>query len=253
MTTPSPFGPTDHYLEMPPPAALASRLACLWVRRAGAASRGPVVPDGCTDLMWMGDGAQARLVVAGPDTRPYPARLRPDTSIAAVRFLPGAARTVLGVPLDAIRDERPELADLWGADAADRLADEVAETDRPERVLAAAVAGRLRAAGPEPRDEAAMRHVAAALGSTAEPSPVRALAESAGLSERQLHRRSLAAFGYGPKMLHRVLRFQRALERARAGDDLARVAHDCGYTDQAHLARDVAALTGSTITGLLAA
>ena len=255
MTTPSPFGPTDHYLEMPPPAALASRLACLWVRRVGAASRGsPVVPDGCTDLMWMGDDAEARLVVAGPDTRPHPTRLRPETTIAAVRFLPGAARTVLDVPLDAIRDERPELADLWGATAADRLADDGRRGRSTRAVLAAAVAG--RSARRRPRAPRRGRRCATWRPCSARrPSRRRCgrWPSRSGLSERQLHRRSLAAFGYGAKTLHRVLRFQRALERARAGDDLARVAHECGYADQAHLARDVSALTGSTLTGLLAA
>ena len=81
---------------------------------------------------------------------------------------------------------------------------------------------------------------------------MRGLADAVGLSERQLHRRCLAAFGYGPKTLHRVLRFQNALGRARAGDDLARVAHECGYADQAHMARDVSALSGTTMTTLLA-
>ena len=97
-----------------------------------------------------------------------------------------------------------------------------------------------------------VRHVADALRDAREPAPVRGLADAMGLSERQLHRRSLAAFGYGPKTLHRVLRFQNALRRARAGDDLARVAHECGYADQAHMARDVSALSGTTMTTLLA-
>ena len=82
---------------------------------------------------------------------------------------------------------------------------------------------------------------------------MRGLADEIGLSERQLHRRCLATFGYGAKTLHRVLRFQEALQRARAGHDLAPVAHECGYADQAHMARDVSALTGTTMTTLVGA
>jgi AraC-like DNA-binding protein len=70
------------------------------------------------------------------------------------------------------------------------------------------------------------------------------LAGSVGLSERQLHRRCLDAFGYGPKMLDRVLRMNLALDRARTGEALADVAVLTGYADQAHLTRDVKALTG---------
>jgi AraC-like DNA-binding protein len=241
--------PAGHYDEAAAPADLASHVACLWVRRNGPASATPVMPDGCTDLMWITADGRSRLFVAGPDTRAHHDGLGSASTIAAVRFRPGAARTVLGVPLDAIRDERPELADLWGPEAADRLAAAAHAADRPEQVLAAAVADRLRAAGP---GDPAMRAVAASLRASRDPSPVRGLADAAGLSERQLHRRSLAAFGYGAKTLHRVLRFQDALARARAGDDLARVAHECGYADQAHLARDVSALSGTTLTRLLA-
>jgi AraC-like DNA-binding protein len=244
---------TPRYQETAPPAPLAGHLACVWVRRAAATDTAPVVPDGCTDLMWMTDDGRARLVVAGPDTHAHPAGMGSDTTIAAVRFRPGAAADVLGVPLDALRDERPDLAELWGRPATEALADALAAADRPEHALAEAVADRLTASGRGVASvDPAVRHVADALRDARMPAPVRGLADGMGLSERQLHRRCLAAFGYGPKTLHRVLRFQNALSRARAGDDLARVAHECGYADQAHMARDVSALSGTTMTTLLA-
>jgi AraC-like DNA-binding protein len=77
------------------------------------------------------------------------------------------------------------------------------------------------------------------------------VADALGWTDRQLHRRSLAAFGYGPKTLQRVLRFDRALRLARGGADLASVAYSTGYADQAHLARDVKALAGVPMTALL--
>jgi AraC-like DNA-binding protein len=245
-TTPAAADDT-RYQEMAPPPDLATHLTCAWVRRVGPPSARPIVPDGCTDLMWITDGGQAHLVVAGPDTRAHPDGLGPGTSIAAVRFRPGAARDVFGVPLDALRDQRPDLADVWGRAPADALADAVADAERPEAVLARAVGDRL---GTTPLDPA-MQHVARTLGDTRVPAPLRGLADAIGLSERQLHRRCTASFGYGAKTLHRVLRFQRALRRAQAGDDLARVAHESGYVDQAHLARDVSALTDTTMTALL--
>ena len=66
-----------------------------------------------------------------------------------------------------------------------------------------------------------------------------------------MHRRSLAAFGYGPKTLARILRFQRALALARAGTPLAEVAVRSGYADQAHLAREVRALAGVPLGRLM--
>lgn len=235
------------YREAPPPSHLAPLVACVWVRtvREGT-QRARVVPDACLDLMWITEGGDGRLVLAGPDTRAHMTTLGPGAAIAGVRFAPGAASAVLGVPADALRDERPALADLWGRPETERLAALAASATQPERALAEAVTARATLP-PDP----AMRHVARVLLEGEHPAPVRGLADHLGLSERQLHRRSTVAFGYGPKMLHRVLRFQRALAQARTGRDLARVAHDCGYADQPHLARDVRALAGTSLTTLL--
>src|SRR5205807_1712761 len=73
---------------------------------------------------------------------------------------------------------------------------------------------------------------------------VTATADSVGLGARQLHRRSLTAFGYGPKTLARVLRLQRALGLARRGVPFAETAALAGFADQAHLARDVREMAG---------
>ena len=72
-----------------------------------------------------------------------------------------------------------------------------------------------------------------------------------GMGTRQLHRRCLPAFGYGPRRLSRVMRFGRALEEIRSGAPLAQMAAACGYADQAHLSREVRALAGTTPMGLL--
>jgi len=123
---------------------------------------------------------------------------------------------------------------------------------RPEDVARAVV---LMAALP-PR--AALEELAGAGLARAEPDPliggivaelrsgasVAATAGSVGLNERGLHRRCLAAFGYGPKTLARILRMNRALDLARAGTPFATVAVTAGYADQAHLAREVRALAG---------
>ncbi|MDG4859610.1 helix-turn-helix domain-containing protein, partial [Streptomyces sp. T-3] len=76
-------------------------------------------------------------------------------------------------------------------------------------------------------------------------------ADELGIGARRLHRRSLAAFGYGPKTLARVLRLQRALVLARDGLPYADTAAVAGYADQAHLARDVRELARMPLSELL--
>src|SRR3546814_13196437 len=79
------------------------------------------------------------------------------------------------------------------------------------------------------------------LGTRAEGSALMAIRDRLDMSERSLRRRCREAFGYGPKTLDRVLRFQRFLALARAPGErrLARLAQDAGYADQANLTRAV--------------
>ena len=85
------------------------------------------------------------------------------------------------------------------------------------------------------------------------------IADDVGLSPRQLRRRCHAAVGYGPKTLQRVLRFRRFVSRIDAlaqnpqspdGLDLAGLAVQAGYADQAHLTRECGRLAGLTPAAL---
>ena len=82
-------------------------------------------------------------------------------------------------------------------------------------------------------------------------TPIAVMAERLCIIPRQLHRRCLPAFGYGPRYLSRIMRLQRALEEVRCGVPLTQVAAAGGYADQAHLSREVRALVGTTPQGLL--
>ncbi|MFD4574522.1 helix-turn-helix domain-containing protein [Streptomyces sp. NPDC058417] len=211
--------------------------AVAWTRTPTSGAVRPVLPDGCMDLLWNGD----RLLVAGPDTRAHlPAD--PPAAWAGLRLYPGTAPALLGVPAHELRDRRVELADLWPADEVRRLRARVAAAPCPATALEDIARG--RAATPDP----VLRHLVAALDAG---RPVARTADELGLGARQLHRRSLHSFGYGPKTLARVLRLQRALTLARRGLPYADTAARAGYADQAHLARDVRQFTGTTLTELL--
>lgn len=207
--------------------------AFVWRRTPEREARaGRVLPDGCMDLLWW----RGDLIVAGPDTVAYESALEAGETIVGFRFPPGVAPAALGVPADELRDRRVRLSDLWPDRAAREAAERVAAA--PGRTLEELAWARLAdAGGPDP----AVRAVTTLLRSGA---PVAGVAGEVGLSERQLHRRSLSAFGYGPKTLARILRLERALALARTGRPLAAVAAETGYADQAHLSRDARALAG---------
>ncbi|WP_329268770.1 DUF6597 domain-containing transcriptional factor [Streptomyces pseudovenezuelae] len=200
---------------------------------------GRVLPDGCMDLLWH----EGRLLVAGPDTRAY-VTAGASSTWTGLRFSPGSAPAFLGVPAHELRDRRVELADLWPLSEVRRLRSRVAAAAAPATALEDIALE--RAAPPDP----ALRALVTALDAG---RPVAATADEIGLGARQLHRRSLVAFGYGPKTLARILRLRRALALAGAGVPFAETAARCGFADQAHLARDVRELAGVPLGRLLAA
>lgn len=193
-----------------------------------------VLPDGCLDLVWAG----GEVFVAGPDTGPRPGESAGET-YTGLRLASGVGPRVLGVPARELTDRRVALADVWGGAAARRLTGLLEASDAPGRVLVEAADARLAASGH------ADPVVEAVLAGTDAGEPVHMIAGRAGLSERQLHRRCLDAFGYGAKTLARIRRMARATELLSAGTLQAETAFLAGYADQAHLARELRSLTGA--------
>jgi AraC-like DNA-binding protein len=252
------------YAEWAPPAALRGAVTCLWARvtpeaaeqaneaneaseadRADqpdqAARSGLVLPDACSDLIWeRGVGAY----IAGPDTGPARPMIKPGTVIVGIRFRPSAGGQVLKTPLSEIANQRVPLADLLPP-AARRLPPTLDPEEAADRVLT--ITGGLVVDGAPDR---AMARAAVLLRNPA--ARAEAVAAEVGLSERQFRRRSQAAVGYSPKTLQRVLRFHRfvRLLDAAPAPDLAALAADAGYADQAHLTRECSALSGYTPAAL---
>jgi AraC-like DNA-binding protein len=211
----------------------------LWQRDVGQEPRRtPILPDGCLDLLWDGH----RLFVAGPDATARWYRSPVGASYVALRFSAGTGPALLGVPAHELRDQTMGLERLLPSRKARVLAERIAAD--PVAALEAWAVERFAARDVDPLGQRVL-----AMASTG--TPVAAMADRLGLGARQLHRRCLPVFGYGPRRLARVLRLGRSLEAARAGAPLAQVAADCGYVDQAHLSREVRDLTGTTPTRLL--
>jgi AraC-like DNA-binding protein len=243
--------PTSSYRELPPPAALGAYVECLWVHRIGDGEgtyHQPVFPDGRMDVVALGD----EVLVAGPASRSTTLPLVPGTLTVGVRFRAGAAPALIGTSAADLRDRDVVPGDVWGRPGAE-LADRVMEASGWEERLGVMVdhlTGRLgRSRELDPVGVGIAGVLAEGPG-----RPLPQLAEDVGLSERQLRRRVEDAVGYPPRVLARILRFQRFLRAARAagpGRDLARLAAEAGYADQAHLTRESRRLGGLPPAALL--
>jgi AraC-like DNA-binding protein len=239
----------DRWLrERPPAPDLADQLHCAWHGDLGQA-RIPL-PDECLDLVWVGDGT---MWLSGPESRSWSRGYPRGTTAVGVRFQPGVGPAVLGLDAAELRDVRVRLEHLWGDRAARELTERVAaRLNERGRELELEEAVRRLAAGARPVDRLAI--AAAATVGRRRPVSVRDLARSLDLSERQVHRRFSAAFGYGPAMLSRMRRVRRVLGLARSAAGRGRMvdlAQAAGYSDQQHLTHEVRAVFGAPPAVLL--
>jgi AraC-like DNA-binding protein len=239
------------YVERPPVPALAGLVSAVWIQQVAPDADPHLhrrIPNGAAELA-VTVGSLPR--VSGPATRPVVNELAPGATVVGVRFHPGAAPPVLGLPASELVDLTVDGDDLWGSDAI---------------ALGELVDG---AGSPEEAVDLLQRHVAARLGGAAAPDPlvteavrqlmpwragdVGSLHSLLYISETQLRRRCRTAVGLAPKVLHRLLRFQgflalvqEAIAQGRAPTDerLALLAAEAGYADQPHLNRECLRLTG---------
>ncbi len=80
-------------------------------------------------------------------------------------------------------------------------------------------------------------------------APIGWICDRLGRSRRHLAARFREQVGLTPKTVGRIMRFDRAVSLLGRGDaDLAEVAFECGYFDQAHLNRDFREFAGSSPT-----
>jgi AraC-like DNA-binding protein len=234
------------YREFVPGEDAARFVDCYWMLEGavpGDAQR--VVPDGQPELILnLGqpfesfNGGQWRVqpkcFLAGQLTGPLLVRAGASTSILGVRFRPGGAGQLLGMPMEELTDRVVPAGDLGL-----KLLTECGTLAEVERALL----GLERGSADALVDEAARL-----LGHSPD---VGATAAILGVSMRNLERRFKARVGMSPKHFARIRRFQRVFPAIEDGGEWAEAAAACGYYDQAHLIRDFRDFAGAPPSHLL--
>lgn len=240
-----------------PHPRLAHVVRRLWTAEGGAAPEAPaerVLPTGEMHLVFRLGGPPLRLwrpgagfepvaraVVGGVRKTAYIRALDPAGPSVGAQLRPGAAAALFGLTAAALADAHTPAADLWGA-FAEEAHQRLCEAPDPEarlRVFEALLLSRLE---PERRLHPAVAHGVAALRRGASVAEVVA---ASGFSHRHFGQLFQAQVGAPPKVWARVQRMQSALRFAHdAGQTLVDVAAHAGYADQAHLTRELRALTG---------
>ncbi len=163
------------------------------------------------------------------------------------------ARQLLGMPMCELANESVPMDAVLGRFGRD-LVQRVGEApDWPTRFALIDQALRARLAQAAPVDQG----VAWSLGrivASGGAAVIGDIADELGWSHRRLIARYRDTVGLPPKLVARIVRFERLTAHVGTDPDIewASAAHMCGYFDQAHLAREVRELAGITPTELRA-
>lgn len=168
-------------------------------------------------------------------------RYRAPMKLFAVRFRPWGFARFARVPMADLLDRAVPLSAAMGAAGKDLEKGIRTARDEGERVTNVTAWLGDALDRPHPLD-APLARVMDALGAAADsPSEMASrLAVSARTMNRAWHR----LVGMPPGQYAKLMRVHRALEQVREGRPLAWVAQECGYADQAHLARHVRDVSG---------
>src|SRR6185312_1414852 len=182
-------------------------------------------------------------IVSGPYAGCFASDAAEEVAVMGVHFKPGGAFPFLAVPASELADAHLDLSELWGTDAeALRLRLLASDAALRFRALEEVLTGRVTGESRRHRSVIGALRAFDARGQ----NRVGPLAASIGVSERRLLDVFRAEVGLTPKMMGRILRFQKALTALHpdSAPDWAQLACRCGYFDQSHLIRDFLEFSG---------
>jgi AraC-like DNA-binding protein len=243
--TGSPARAVGHFCEGPTISGLQDSFTAVWVHKMPKTPAPPLLiyPDGTIDLQWI----EGELRIAGPDLSPQTEVLPADTTVVGFRFYPAAASAWLGTPASELVGQRLALQDLWGRQAR-TLAARIHSREKADGLITSLETAIMSLGSKQPADRAMRAAYQLVQAGPPQKAPlIPWLARSLAMSERTMRRRFHECFGYGPKTLSRILRYQRFLRlSATSQSSTAVLAFEAGYADQAHLIRESRRISGCT-------
>lgn len=174
-------------------------------------------------------GGHIHCAIVGPTLRARRFEIRERGSVSGIRFWPDSGGAVVGADVRTLRDRR--------------IPSDLLRSDDIGTFDALLIAGGVPAMT---LDEQLRRAVEAIIASRGGLS-LTELSAGTGLSIRRLQRRFSDWVGLTPKEFARVRRVRSVIAAILGGRQAwADVAAEYGYSDQSHLARDLAEITGFT-------
>lgn len=248
------------YHEIAPPLALACYINCFWLMEESSLSTvaDRSVPDGCVELVFHRQNLVERTLVdcqpqlnplvelIGQQIRAYTVRLLGHNQVLGVRFFPHTFAYFSQMPLSCFTDQVLDARLVFGTHFKE-LARSVLEAERIETAIALLNTYFLRQLTRQ-QLTTKQKLVDFSVQWMLQPGQMGNLDDltrQAGVSNRYLQQIFEQRVGISPKLLLKIIRFQRTFQHlAMPENSLTDVAYAGGYYDQSHFIRDFKAFAG---------
>jgi AraC-like DNA-binding protein len=247
------------YIQCKPTAALAPFVARYWMMYSSDRQNGleprQLIPDGRSDLLFNFADPILRTThshASRPDllksafftgtvTSPQFSQAEGAIDLLGINFHPGGLRALFGLPLYLMKNA-PVNFEMACGKLAKEWTDKLFDVHRSARFC---LLDQLLLSRVTPIDSA-ITHSVRLIQSSYGLLPISEIEKEVGACGRSLERNFREWVGVSPKFFSRILRFQRALSLLDLSSrcNLASIALDVGYYDQAHLTKDFRQLTG---------
>ncbi len=251
------------YREFETHADLAPYVQLVWMMESehedDHAPRSLIVPDGIVEIVfhygdpWITTVAGGKRMVqprsfAVSQMRKYiEIESNGRTGFVSVRFYPWGAYHFFDRPVHSFLDDTVSTAMLW-PEHYDDLMEKLRAATGGEGFASVVQGFLLDRLDEHYKDDVPLDEAVKLIRSAGGQLAVEEVGERVGLSRKQLERKFVASVGTTPKTFARISRFLNIchhLDRYREST-LTRLAHECGYFDQAHFIREFSAFTGFT-------
>jgi AraC-like DNA-binding protein len=232
------------YSEIAPDPQLQPFLECFWTIQTagGVGSAHRVLPDGCADLIFDLTPGRETAFWVGTMTRTLVVEDAGPRNLIGLRFHPGGARGLLGLPLKELTDLRASFQSV--TPGVEQVLDNLLQGGSSRLDI---VQGWLARTLVSDRQFPLVQSIFRRVRKSAARTKVSEIASSLGMSSQYLNRVMNDGVGVDLKTFCRIIRMRactKSLHVTESAIDWSAVAADFGFYDQSHLIREFNDLVG---------
>lgn len=191
--------------------------------------------------------------IAGLQNQPLTIESSGASHLISIRFRPGGAHALFGMPIEEINNRVVDL-DLVLGNAIEELHTRLGLANDFRSRVKIIETWLLQKLNPHEYEHRLVNQAIATLWRSGSGKPIAELCEELGLSNKHMITIFRRLVGFPPKSVARIMRFRKLIDAVKFERDVdwARLAQNFSYYDQSHLIREFRKLSGVTPEGYIA-